>query len=209
MQADATSTRSIIEQARACSVCAAALPHGPRPVFQLDPRARILVASQAPGRKVHESGTPFDDASGERLREWMGLTRAQFYDAAQVAILPMGLCYPGTGRSGDLPPRRECAPRWRAPLLGTLGRLRLTLAIGSYAIAWHLPAERQGLTAAVRNWRAHAPSVVPLPHPSPANNRWLARNRWFEQEVVPALAGMVAEALRETRSTPVPRARAA
>ncbi len=185
----------LLAQVRACTCCAAHLPHGVRPVFQLDPSARILVAAQAPGLKVHRTGIPFNDASGERLRQWLGVTREVFYDPTRFAILPMGLCYPGKGPSGDLPPRRECAPRWRAPLLQTLGDLRLTLVIGQYAMAYHLPQERSGVTAAVRNWPAHWPAVVPLPHPSPLNNRWLARNPWFEQELVPRLQARVAEIL--------------
>jgi uracil-DNA glycosylase len=185
----------LLAQVRACTLCQPHLPHGPRPVLQLHRSARILVASQAPGRRVHESGIPFDDASGDRLRDWMGLTRAQFHDPRLVAIVPIAFCYPGQGASGDRPPRPECAPRWRASLLSRLDRLQLTLAIGRYAIAYHLPQERAGLTQAVTNWRAHWPSVVPLPHPSPTNNRWFARNRWFERDVVPRLRARVAELL--------------
>jgi uracil-DNA glycosylase len=183
----------LLARVRACTLCAEHLPLGPRPVLQLDPAARILVAAQAPGLKVHETGIPFNDASGDRLRAWLGVSREQFYDPALFAIVPMGLCYPGRGASGDRPPRPECAPRWRAPLLQCLHRLQLTLVIGQYAVAYHLPQEREGLTAAVQNWRQHWPAVLPLPHPSPTNNRWLARNRWFEQEVVPLLRTRVAD----------------
>ncbi|MFT3664976.1 uracil-DNA glycosylase family protein [Piscinibacter sp.] len=190
-----SSVASLLAEVRACTLCAGHLPLGPRPVLQLHPAARILVAAQAPGRKVHETGIPFDDASGERLRRWLGVTREQFHDPTLFAIVPMGLCYPGQGSSGDKPPRPECAPRWRAPLLEALGGLRLTLVIGRYAAAYHLPDERSGLTAATQNWRRHWPAVVPLPHPSPSNNRWLARNRWFEQELVPRLQARVAEVL--------------
>lgn len=185
----------LLRELRACRLCADHLEHGPRPVVQVHPSAKILVAAQAPGRKVHATGVPFDDASGERLRRWLGLATEQFYDPRLVAIVPMGFCYPGKGASGDLPPRPECAPRWRAPLLEMLGEVRLTLVIGQYAAAYHLPDERGGLTEAVRNWRRHWPEVVPLPHPSPTNNRWLAKNRWFEAEVVPALQRRVAEVL--------------
>jgi uracil-DNA glycosylase len=187
---------SLLAEVRACTLCAEHLPLGPRPVLQLHPAARILIAAQAPGRKVHETGLPFNDASGDRLRHWLGLTREQFYDPELIAILPMGLCYPGKGKSGDLPPRPECAPRWRAPLLQTLTQLRLTLVIGQYAMAYHLPEERSGLTQAVENWRRYWPAVVPLPHPSPTNNGWLARNRWFERELVPAVRVRVSEALQ-------------
>lgn len=187
------STPALLRQVRACTLCAPHLPLGPRPVLQLHPAARILIAAQAPGRKVHASGIPFDDASGERLRGWLGLTRAQFYDPRLVAILPMGLCYPGQGRSGDLPPRPECAPRWRAGLLQRLRHVQLTLVIGRYAMAYHLPGERAALSDAVRRWRTHWPTLVPLPHPSPRNNGWLARHPWFEQELVPPLRARVAE----------------
>ena len=186
---------SLVAQVQACRLCAEHLPHEPRPVFQLHPAARILVAAQAPGRRVHETGVPFSDASGDRLRKWLGLSREQFYDRRLVAIVPMGLCYPGKGVSGDLPPRRECAVQWRAPLLQVLRHLQLTLVIGQYAAAYHLPEERGGLTHAVRAWRRQWPHVVPLPHPSPTNNRWLAANRWFEQELVPLLQARVSEVL--------------
>ncbi|WP_140634693.1 uracil-DNA glycosylase family protein [Methylibium rhizosphaerae] len=190
------SAAALLAQVRSCELCAAELQMGPRPVLQLHPAARILVAAQAPGRKVHETGIPFNDASGERLRSWLGVTREQFYDPRLFAIVPMGLCYPGKGASGDLPPRPECAAHWRAPLLRLLRRLQLTLVIGQYAGAYHLPDERDGVTAAVRNWRRYWPAVVPLPHPSPTNNRWLARNRWFEQELVPHLRERVAQVIR-------------
>jgi uracil-DNA glycosylase len=157
--------------------------------------ARILVAGQAPGRKVHETGVPFDDPSGDRLRSWLGISRETFYDERKVAVLPMGFCFPGTGASGDLPPRRECAPAWRAALLSHLTRLELTLVVGQYAHAYHLTAAAT-VTEAVRGWRRHRPAVVPMPHPSPRNNRWLAQNPWFEAELVPALRARVAEILR-------------
>ena len=182
----------LLKEVRACTLCAAHLPQGPRPVLQVGAEARILIAGQAPGSKVHASGVPFDDASGERLRQWMGLDRDSFYDPQRVAILPMGFCYPGTGRSGDLPPRRECAPQWRARLLQAMPRIELTLVIGQYAMDWHLPDQKtQSLTDTVRAWREHWPALVTMPHPSPRNNIWLKANPWFEAEIVPDLQARV------------------
>ncbi len=158
--------------------------------------ARILIAGQAPGRKVHETGIPFNDPSGDRLRTWLGVSRDVFYDAAHVAILPMGLCFPGAAQSGDRPPRPECAPAWRAPLLSRLKKLELTLVIGRYAQAYHLPNEVDSLTAIVQAWRKHWPHTVPLPHPSPRNNLWLKRNPWFEEELVPLLQARVSTVLK-------------
>jgi uracil-DNA glycosylase len=182
-----TSFTSLLAQVRGCTLCKEHLPDGVRPVLQLQPSARILIAGQAPGRKVHASGVPFDDASGDRLREWMGLTREIFYDAEKIAIVPMGLCYPGSGKSGDLPPRPECAPAWREQLLATLTRLEVTLVIGQYAQAYHLKGSSRSVTDRVKDWRDTWPSIVPLPHPSPRNNIWLKRNPWFEEEVIPLL----------------------
>ena len=192
----------LLKEVRACTICAAHLPLGPRPVLQVDARARILINGQAPGRKVHATGVPFDDASGDRLRQWMGIDRAVFYDASTVAILPMGLCYPGTGKSGDLPPRRECAPQWRAPLLAAMPRIELTLVIGQYAMAWHLPDAHTGtLTETVRAWRTHWPALLPLPHPSPRNNIWLKANPWFSAEVLPVLQARIRALLAAEESS--------
>jgi uracil-DNA glycosylase len=190
-----TSLPGMLKDVRACSLCGEHLPLGPRPIVQLHATSRILIAGQAPGRKVHESGVPFDDASGDRLRTWLGVSRDVFYDPKSIAILPMGFCYPGTGNAGDLPPRAECAAAWRAPLLATLKHLQLTLVVGQYALAYHLPSAAGSLTDIVRAWRDHWPSVVPLPHPSPRNNIWLKKNDWFERELVPVLQGRVAEVL--------------
>ena len=192
----------LLTEVRACTLCAAHLPQGPRPVLQADARARVLIAGQAPGRKVHASGVPFDDASGERLRRWMGLGREVFYDPERVAILPMGFCYPGTGSSGDLPPRKECAAQWRARLLQAMPQIELTLVIGQYAMAWHLPgAMAANLTETVRAWREHWPAVLPLPHPSPRNNIWLKANPWFEIDVVPAVQTRIRSLLLPCRAT--------
>ena len=171
------------------------MPLGPRPVLQVDPKARILIAGQAPGRRVHESGIPFDDPSGDRLREWLGISREVFYDPAQVAILPMGFCYPGTGKSGDLPPRPECAEAWRDKLLQSLQQIELTLVIGIYAQRWHLPHRHRNLTETVRAWEEYGPGVIPLPHPSPRNNIWLKKNPWFADSLLPNLREKTREAL--------------
>jgi uracil-DNA glycosylase len=187
-----TALPKLLREVRACTLCAADLPQGPRPVLQADARARILIAGQAPGRKVHDSGVPFDDASGNRLREWMGIDRALFYDPAVIAIVPMGFCYPGTGPSGDLPPRPECAPQWRARVLSALPNIELTLVIGQYAQAWHLDgASAARVTDAVQGWRDHWPAVLPLPHPSPRNNLWLKAHPWFVVDVLPVLQARV------------------
>lgn len=186
---------SLLAEVRACEICRAHLPCGPRPVLQLDPESRILVVGQAPGRKVHESGVPFDDASGNRLRDWLGVSRETFYDAKQVSILPMGFCYPGTGPSGDLPPRPECSEVWRKQLLACLEAVELTVVIGQYAQAYHLPGPKLSVTEQVQLWRQYWPNIVPLPHPSPRNNRWLVRNPWFEAELLPKLSQRVSAIL--------------
>ena len=188
---------ALLTDIRACTLCAEHLPLGPRPVVQASASARILIVGQAPGRKVHASGVPFSDASGDRLRDWLGLTPEVFYDPARVAIVPMGFCYPGTGASGDLPPRPECARTWRARVLQELPQVQLTLAIGQYALAYHWPGPKVSVTQAVQAWRTQWPAVVPLPHPSPRNNGWLRRNPWFEVELLPALRQRVADLLAD------------
>ncbi len=189
--------RSLVRQATACTLCEAVLPLGPRPVFQVHEAATILVAAQAPGTKVHASGRPFTDPSGDRLRDWMGIDHDTFYDPRRLAILPMGFCYPGRDRSGDLPPRAECAPAWRQRFLDLLPKLELILVIGQYAHAWHLEGRNYPtLTETVREWRAFGPDIIPLPHPSPRNNLWLRKNPWFATEVLPELARRVQKALR-------------
>ena len=190
-----TGCDTLLGDVRACTICKDHLPLGPRPVVQLHPDARILIAGQAPGRKVHESGVPFDDASGNRLREWLGVSHEQFYDAKQIALLPMGFCFPGTGKSGDLPPRPECEPAWRSQLLDQLGGLEMTVVLGQYAQAYHFGRSKQSLTELVKSWQSYWPKLIPLPHPSPRNNIWLRRNPWFEADVVPALRERVTEVL--------------
>jgi uracil-DNA glycosylase len=179
---------ALLPELRACRLCAAELPLGPRPIVQLDARARLLIASQAPGRLAHLSGVSFDDPSGDRLRDWLGIGKAVFYDPSLIAILPTGFCYPGTGRGGDLAPLPACAPRWHRRILAALPELRLTLAIGGYAIRHHLgAAARPSLTQTVRDFRRYLPALLPLPHPSPRNRPWLAKNPWFEAELLPVL----------------------
>ena len=186
---------SLLTEVRACTLCRDHLPLGPRPVLQLHPKARILIAGQAPGRKVHDSGVPFDDASGKRLREWLGVSAQVFYNPRQIAILPMGFCFPGTAKSGDLPPRPECAPAWRTPLLAHLRALEITIVLGHYAQAYAFGEASSSLTELVQGWRTHWPKRVPLPHPSPRNNFWLRRNPWFEDELLPPLRRRIAEIL--------------
>ncbi len=185
-------TVKLLKDVRACEICAEFLPLGPRPVLQMQGSAKILIAGQASGSKVHKTGIPFDDPSGDRLRDWMGIDKATFYDETRIAILPMGFCYPGKGKSGDLPPRPECAATWRAKLLARLPDIQLTLAIGQYAQNWHLrDSAKASLAETVQAWQEYWPNVLPLPHPSPRNNIWLKRNAWFETQVLPALRARV------------------
>lgn len=188
----------LLSEIRACRLCEAHLPLGPRPVLQASATSRLLIVSQAPGRKVHETGIPFNDASGERLREWLGIDRDTFYDVSRVAIVPMGFCFPGTARGGDLPPRPECAPTWQPRLLPLLKQVRLTLVIGQYAQAGILGVScGTRLTETVQAWRDYlARGRLPMPHPSPRNRLWLVRNPWFETDVIPVLRERVVAALR-------------
>lgn len=188
---------TLLAEARACQACAGLLPHDPRPVVQASPAARVLIIGQAPGSKVHASGVPWDDDSGDRLREWTGLSRETFYDAAQVALVPMGLCYPGKATGGDLPPRKECAPLWHARLIAGMPDLRLTLLVGQYAQKAYLPRELRGsLTEAVRRHVEAPPDVIPLPHPAWRSRLWMQRHPWFQADVLPMLRRRIAEALR-------------
>jgi uracil-DNA glycosylase len=200
---------ALVEAIRACRLCREApagkpLPHEPRPVLRVSASARICVCGQAPGTRVHASGVPFSDPSGDRLRGWMGVTPEEFYDESRIAIIPMGFCFPGLDAHGsDLPPRKECAQAWRRRLLDALPQFELIVLTGSYAQRWHLgKAMLPGMTATVRNWRAYAlpasgPAFLPLPHPSWRNSGWLKRNPWFEDEIVPFLRGQVRRLLNE------------
>ena len=185
---------SLLDEVRACRACADVLPLGPRPVLQISATARILIASQAPGTKVHESGIPFSDASGDRLREWMGASADQFYDESKIAILPMGLCYPGRqSGGGDAPPRPECAPLWRGRLLAHMPDLRLTLLVGTHAQTDVLGPGK--MTERVMSFRDYLPTIFPLPHPSWRSRHWAAKNPWFDADVLPLLRHAVQDAL--------------
>lgn len=187
----------VVEDIRACRVCAGALPHEPRPIVWVHPEAQILIAGQAPGRRVHESGVPWDDPSGDRLRAWLDMDRASFYNRRNIAVAAMGFCYPGTLNGADLPPRPECAPLWRSRLLPLLANIRLTLLVGVYAQRYHLGAAAKAtLGETVRAWRDYPTDVMPLPHPSWRNTAWLNRNPWFEAELVPELRRRVSFVLR-------------
>lgn len=183
---------SLLIAVRNCRACEASLPLGPRPVLQAGTQARILIVGQAPGLRVHTTGVPWDDPSGERLRAWMGVDKAFFYDASRVAIIPMGYCYPGRGAGGDLPPRRECAELWLDQLLSRMPHIALTLLVGQYAQRHYLGKRRkQSLTETTKAWREYAPQFIPMPHPSPRNQPWFKQNPWFENDVVPALQARI------------------
>uniref|UniRef100_UPI00404AD86C uracil-DNA glycosylase family protein n=1 Tax=Fulvivirga sp. TaxID=1931237 RepID=UPI00404AD86C len=183
----------LLKEIRTCVLCP--LPHGHRPVMAAHPKSKIVIIGQAPGRKVHESGVPWDDKSGDNLRKWLGVTHEQFYDPALFAILPMGFCYPGTGKSGDLPPRPECAPQWHSKVLDHLKETELTLLIGQYAQEYYLQKSEQSLTETVKNYKAYLPNYFVLPHPSPRNNIWMKKNPWFGDNVLPALKNRISAAL--------------
>jgi uracil-DNA glycosylase len=190
------SLEKLLQEVRGCRACEAYLPLGPRPILQISGSARILIVGQAPGVAVHRTGIPWNDPSGKTLRAWMGVDEAVFYDARRIAIIPMGYCYPGRGKSGDLPPRRECAELWLDKLLEYLRDIELTLLIGQYAQRHFLASRRKAsLTETVRSWQDYGPDLLPLPHPSPRNRGWLKRNPWFESELLPAMRGRITEVL--------------
>lgn len=207
-----TALDSLVGEIRSCRICVDSprsrrLPHEPRPVLRVSRTARLAIAGQAPGTRVHASGTPFTDPSGDRLRDWMAVTPDEFYDVSRVAVIPMGFCFPGlNAQGGDLPPRPECAPHWRARLLAKLPQLDLILLVGLYAQRWHLDGS-QNLTETVRDWRNIAradfsPRVFPLPHPSWRNNAWLKSNPWFERDLLPDLRAAVRDVLDRKSALP-------
>ncbi|MEP3299155.1 MAG: uracil-DNA glycosylase family protein, partial [Pseudoruegeria sp.] len=188
---NSTHSSLLIESIRACKICTN-LPLGPRPIVQFSSTAKLLIVGQAPGRITHHKGIPFDDPSGDRLRSWLGITKETFYDSQKIAIVPMGFCFPGTGKGGDLPPRVECADAWRSKVLDELHSIELTLVIGRYAIDWHLPEfNKKSVTEAVKSWSDFWPQKLILPHPSPRNNRWLKQNPWFDDVIIPSLQDRV------------------
>ena len=190
------SLSSLIASTRACRACEAILPQDPRPIFQVSNTATLLIAGQAPGIKAHESNLPFNDRSGDRLRDWLGINRTAFYDASRVILLPMAFCYPGSATYGDLPPPPQCAELWRTKYLSLLTNVKLTVACGTYAVRWYYNQDKtQNLSKLVRRWGDFPKDIIALPHPSPRNNGWLKRNPWFEQEVLPELRTRVMDVL--------------
>lgn len=191
-----SSLDTLLHEVRACRLCESELPLGPNPVLRASSSARLLIIGQAPGTRVHATGIPWNDPSGDRLRGWMQIDRERFYDEQAIAIVPMGFCYPGKGKSGDLAPRPECAAHWHEKLLAGMPAIELVLLIGKYAQNHYLGSRRQSLAETVRHWADYAPLFFPLPHPSPRNLRWFRDHPWFEQEVVPALRTRLASILQ-------------
>jgi len=188
---------ALLKRVRSCTHCTAHLPLGPNPVVHLGSSAKIMIIGQAPGTKVHKTGVPWNDPSGDNLRNWMGLSREEFYDESRIAIMPMGFCYPGKGKSGDMPPRPECAPKWHELIRTQLPDIRLTLLIGQYAHAYYLKDQRKNtLAETVQAWKEYKKQgFIPLVHPSPRNRLWLKKNPWFDKEIVPALRRQIKSAL--------------
>ncbi len=187
---------NLLAEIRNCSVCKEHLALGPRPIVAAHPEAKIAIIGQAPGTKVHATGVPWDDPSGRQLRKWLGVTDEVFYDASKIALIPMGFCYPGKGKSGDLPPRPECAPLWHQPLWELMPNVELIILIGMYAQKYYLKeTAEKTLTATVEAYERYLPKQLPLPHPSPRNRFWLTKNPWFSKEVVPILQKQVSEIL--------------
>jgi uracil-DNA glycosylase len=197
------SLRALLKEIRACDICVKAplktpLPHGPRPIVQASKSARLAVFGQSPGNLVHQTGIPFNDPSGERLRDWMEVSREEFYDERRIAIIPMGFCFPGNdAKGGDLPPRKECAAAWRAQLMDALPNIETTILVGGYAQKWHLgKGAKKTLTETVADWRDFTPAFFPTPHPSWRNTGWLKKNPWFETDLLPVLKRRVRKLLR-------------
>jgi len=181
-----------------CTICSEHLPLGPRPVVSIHPQSKILIIGQAPGTKVHASGIPWDDHSGKNLRSWLGVDSTAFYDATKFAIVPMGFCYPGKGKSGDLPPRPECAAQWHQPVLNMMPEIKLTLLIGLYAQKYYLGKScERNLTETVKAFDNYMPQYLPLPHPSPRNNIWQKKNQWFQRDLIPQLQSIIKQSLKD------------
>lgn len=190
----------LLRRVRACTVCAAHLPYPPKPVLRAKASARLMIVGQAPGRKVQETGIPWNDPSGDRLREWLQLSKEEFYDESRIAIIPAGFCYPGKGKSGDMPPRPECAPLWHPPLRAALPEVELTLLVGSYAQEHYLGKLRKGsLSDTVKAFTEYVPAYFPLPHPSPRNRLWLRQRPWFDTDVLPVLRERVGALLGKSQ----------
>ncbi len=184
--------QELIQKIKQCQICQGHLPLGPNPVFTASTKSKLVIIGQAPGRIVHQTGIPWNDKSGDRLRDWLDMDRSTFYDTNKVALVPMGFCYPGTGKSGDLPPRKECAPEWHELLFEQMPDVQLTLLVGAYAQRYYLQKKRlKTLTETVENFNAYLPQFFVLPHPSPRNNIWLKKNPWFERDLVPELKAIV------------------
>lgn len=186
---------NLLTEIRQCTICSDSLEFGPRPILAAHRKSKIAVVGQAPGSVVHRTGIPWDDQSGKNLKMWMGINDKTFYDASKIALIPMGFCYPGKGKSGDLPPRKECAPQWHEQLFHQMKELELILLIGKYAQDEYLKDSKPTLTATVQNFKEYLPRYFVLPHPSPRNNIWQAKNKWFKVEVLPALREMVINSL--------------
>lgn len=189
----------LLSEIRNCTTCNGLLPNAPKPVVHASAKSKIVVIGQAPGRKVQESGIPWDDASGNNLRDWMGVDKETFYNDTLFALMPMGFCYPGTGKSGDLPPRRECAPMWHQQIINSMPEVKLTLLIGQYAQKYYLKnMAKKNLTETVKNFHEYMPEYFPLPHPSPRNNIWLKKNQWFKLDLLPILKAEVGLILKSS-----------
>ncbi|MEO1436586.1 MAG: uracil-DNA glycosylase family protein [Bacteroidota bacterium] len=188
----------LLQEIRKCEVCLPFLEAGCRPIVTASPKSKLVLIGQAPGRVVHETGVPWDDASGKNLRAWLGIDSTIFYNPDQVALIPMGFCYPGTGKSGDLPPRKECAPLWHQRLLDEMPNVQLTILIGQYAQKQYLAkAKKKTLTETVQHYENYLPQFLPLPHPSPRNNIWQKKNPWFKEDLLPKLQSIVRNLLQE------------
>lgn len=187
----------LLNQIEQCTICQQHLPLGPRPVVRAHVKSKILIIGQAPGTRVHESGIPWNDSSGRNLRRWMSISEEEFYNPELFAIVPMGFCYPGRGKSGDLPPRPECAPTWHSKLLNKMPNIELTLLIGQYAQGYYLEGRKKSLTETVRSFEDYLPNYFPLVHPSPRNGIWMRKNPWFEEEVLPELQKIVHDVLNQ------------